>query len=173
LTRFQRASEGSSKSTRCGGDDVIQGSGVRLQNRRRHLVMFRYGAMHPEYYRPLFGRKIRPSDGALHALNAHIGPVNHLRHNNRMVSRKSAGAETGRRRPANLFLHQVSDRMNVHSRAARVSKRSPNRSESCGRELVTVDQCPAMCVDVSVCGRKRPPWGRIVRLRPQAVVELQ
>ena len=41
--------------------------------------MFRYGAMHAEYYRHLFCRTIRPAHGALHALNAHIGPVNHLR----------------------------------------------------------------------------------------------
>jgi hypothetical protein len=105
LTRFQRASEGSRQSTRRGGDNVIQGSGVRLQNRRRHFVVFRYGAMHAEYYRPLFGRKIRPAYGALYALNAHIGPVNHLRHNDRIVSRKSAHGDTGRLLKANLLLH--------------------------------------------------------------------
>ena len=66
---------------------------MRLQDRQRHLVMLRYGAMHSEYYGPLFGRKISPAHGALHPLNTHFGPVNHLRHNDRMVSRKSAHVE--------------------------------------------------------------------------------
>ena len=89
MTRLQRASKGSSQSTGRGGDNVIQGSGVRLQDRRRHLVMLRYGAMHSEYYGPLFGWKVRPAHRALNALYAHIGTVNHLRHNDRMVSRKN------------------------------------------------------------------------------------
>jgi hypothetical protein len=50
LTRLQRASEGSSQSTRRRGDNVIQGCGVGLQDRRRNLVMLCYGAMHSEYY---------------------------------------------------------------------------------------------------------------------------
>jgi hypothetical protein len=87
LTRLQRASKGSSQSTRRGSDNVIQGCGVRLQNRRGHLVMLRYGAVHSEYDRLLFGRKIGPAHGALHALNAYLRPVNHLIHNDRMVSR--------------------------------------------------------------------------------------
>ena len=81
MTRLQRASEGSRQSTRGGGDNVIQSSGVRLQERRRNLVMLRYGAMHSEYYGLLFGRKIRSAHGALHALNAHMGPTNNVRHN--------------------------------------------------------------------------------------------
>ena len=101
MTRLQRASKGSSQSTGRGGDNVIQGSGVRLQDRRRHLVMLRYGAMHSEYYGPLFGWKVRPAHRALNALYAHIGTVNHLRHNDRMVSRKNTHGDTGRpnRRP--------------------------------------------------------------------------
>lgn len=90
LTRLQRASEGSSQSTRRSGDNVIQGCSVGLQDRRRNLVMLRHGAMYSEYYGYLFGRKIRPAQRALYALNAHMGPVNHLRHDDRMVSRKSA-----------------------------------------------------------------------------------
>jgi len=89
LTRLQRASEGSSQSTCRSGDNIIQGSGVRLQDRRRKLVMLRYGDVHSEYDGLLFGRKISPAHGALHALDAHMGPVNHLRHNDRMVSRRS------------------------------------------------------------------------------------
>ncbi len=80
MTRLQRASEGSSQSTRRGGNNVIQSCGVRLQNPGRNLIMLRYSAMHSEYYGLLFGRKISSTDGALHALNAHIGPVNHVRH---------------------------------------------------------------------------------------------
>ena len=104
MTRLQRASEGSGQSTRRGGDNVIQGSGVRLQDRRRDLVVLRHGAMHSEYYGLLFGRKISPAHGALHSFNAHIGPVNHLRHNDQMVSRKSPHVDTGRPLRANLFL---------------------------------------------------------------------
>jgi hypothetical protein len=63
LTRLQRASEGSSQSTSRGGDNVIQGTGVRLQDGRRNLVMLRYGAMHSEYHGLLFGRKIGPAHG--------------------------------------------------------------------------------------------------------------
>ena len=51
LTRLQRASEGSGQSTRRGSDNVIQGSGVRFQNRGRNLVVLRHRAMHSEYDR--------------------------------------------------------------------------------------------------------------------------
>ena len=80
MTRFQRASEGSGQSTRRGGDNVIQGSGVRLQDRRWNLVVLRHGAMYSEYYWCWFRRKIRPAHRALHALNAHMRPINNVRH---------------------------------------------------------------------------------------------
>jgi hypothetical protein len=54
--------------------------------------MVRYSAMHSEYYGLLFGRKIRPADRSFHALNAHMGPVNHLRHDDQRVSRRSPTA---------------------------------------------------------------------------------
>jgi len=88
LTRLQRASKGSSKSTRCRGDNVIQRRGVRLQHGRRDFVVLRDGAMHAEYYRFFFLRKVRSAHRALHALDAHMRSVNHVGHNGRMVPRK-------------------------------------------------------------------------------------
>ena len=92
MTRHQRASKGSSQSTGGGGDNVIQGSGVRLQDRRWNLVVLRHGAMRPEYYGLGFRRKMRSAHRALNALNAHVRTVNHLGHNDRMVARKGASA---------------------------------------------------------------------------------
>ena len=60
---------------------------MRLEYRRRNLVMLGYRAMHSEYYRLLFGRKVGSADRPFYALNAHMGAVNYLRHNVRMVSR--------------------------------------------------------------------------------------
>jgi hypothetical protein len=54
---------------------------VGLQYRRWNLVVLRYGAMHPEYYRLMFCRKIRSAHGALYTLNAHMGPINYVGHN--------------------------------------------------------------------------------------------
>ena len=88
MTRFQRASERSGQSTRRSGDNVIQGSGVRLQDRWRNLIVLRDGAMYSEDNGLLLCRKIRPAHRPLYTLNAYMGPVNHLRHE-RIVSRKS------------------------------------------------------------------------------------
>ena len=80
--------------------------------------MLRYGAMHAEYYGLLFGRKIRPAHGALHVLDAHMGPVNHLRHDDRIVSRRSENGDIiGRpRRPlrSNFFCAGVTNPRHVH-----------------------------------------------------------
>jgi len=92
LTRLQRASEGSGESTRCGGNNVIQGSGVGLQDCGWNLVVLSHRAMHAEYYGLGFRRKIRSAHGALNALNAHVRTINHLGHNDRMVARKGASA---------------------------------------------------------------------------------
>jgi hypothetical protein len=88
VTRLQRASEGSGESTGCSSDNVIERSSVRLQDLRRHLVVFRHGAMHAEYHRLLFLREIRSAYRALHPLNADMRSVNHGGHDGRMVSRK-------------------------------------------------------------------------------------
>jgi len=106
VTRLQRASEGSGQSTRRGGDNVIQGSGVRFQDRWRNLVVLRHGAMHSKYYRLLFGRKIRSTYRALHALNAYMRSVNHVGHDCRIVSRKGArraDGDTGKPLRADIF----------------------------------------------------------------------
>jgi hypothetical protein len=95
VTRLQRASEGSGESTGCRGDNVIQGSSVRLQDRRWDLVVLGYSAMHAEYYRLLLLREIRSAHRALHALNAYMRSVNHVRHNGRMVSRISFPGSAG------------------------------------------------------------------------------
>jgi hypothetical protein len=95
MTRLQRASEGSGESTGCRCDNVIQRSSVRLQDCRWHLVVFRHSAMHAEYYRLLLLREIRSAHRALHALNAYMRSVNHVRHNGRMVSRISFPGSAG------------------------------------------------------------------------------
>ena len=79
LTRLQRASKGSGQSTRGGGDNVIQGGGVRIEHVGRNLVMFRNRAVHSEDYGLLFGRQIRPADGTLDALDPHVRAVDHFR----------------------------------------------------------------------------------------------
>jgi hypothetical protein len=86
LTRLQRASEGSGQSTRRGRDNIIQGSRMRFQNRGRNLVVLRHSPVYSEYDRLLFRWKIRSSHRALHALDAHKGPVNHIGHYGRIVS---------------------------------------------------------------------------------------
>jgi hypothetical protein len=45
---------------------------MRLQDCRRNLVVLRYGAMHSEYDRLLFGRKKRPAHSASHTFNSHM-----------------------------------------------------------------------------------------------------
>jgi len=80
LTRLQRASEGSRKSTRSGRYNIVQGGSVRLQDRLRNLVMLRNGAVHSEQDRLIFRRKIRSAHRALHALDANMRPINHFGH---------------------------------------------------------------------------------------------
>jgi hypothetical protein len=85
LTRLQRAPEGSDQSTRRSRDDVIQRRGVRFQDGRRNLVVLCHGAMRPKQDGLLFRRKISSAQRTLHALDAHIGPVNDVGHYCRMV----------------------------------------------------------------------------------------
>ena len=85
LTRLQRAPEGSDQSTRRGCDNVIERRGMGLQDRRRNLVMLRYGAVRSEQDGFLFRRKISFAQRTLHTHNAHIGPVNDVGHYCRMV----------------------------------------------------------------------------------------
>ena len=53
---------------------------MRLQNLPRDFVVLRHGAVHAEYYRLFFRRKKCSAYRALHALNADMRPVNHVRH---------------------------------------------------------------------------------------------
>src|SRR5271168_5500175 len=70
VTRLQRASKGAGQSNRSRGDNVVQGRGMGLEDRRRNLVMLRHCPMHSEDYRLRFGREIRPANGSLHAFNS-------------------------------------------------------------------------------------------------------
>jgi hypothetical protein len=85
LTRLQRASESSSKSTRSGRYNIVQGSRVRIQYRRGNLVVLSDSAVHSEQDRLIFRRKIRSAQRALNALDANMGPVNHFGHYFRIV----------------------------------------------------------------------------------------
>lgn len=59
---------------------------MRFQNCGRNLVVLRHRAVYSEYDRLLFRWKVRSSHRALHALDAHMGPVNHIGHYGRIVS---------------------------------------------------------------------------------------
>ena len=58
-----------------------------FQNFRRDFVMLGDSAMHSEYYGLLLCRKIRFTRRALQTLNTRMGPVNHVGHDCRMISR--------------------------------------------------------------------------------------
>ena len=89
MARLQRASEGSSKSTRSSSNNIIQGSSVRFQNGFGNLVVLSYGAVDSEDDRLVFLRKIRSTHRALHSLNTHMRPVNYFGHYCWIVSRKA------------------------------------------------------------------------------------
>lgn len=57
LTRLQRASKGSCKSTGGRGDDIIEGGRMRLQDRRRDLIMLRDRSVDAEDHRQCFRGK--------------------------------------------------------------------------------------------------------------------
>ena len=80
LTRLQRASEGSRKSTCRGRDDVIERGRLRFRNRRRHLIMLRDGAVYPENHRVCFSRQIGPTNRAFDTFNSDLGTVDHFGH---------------------------------------------------------------------------------------------
>jgi hypothetical protein len=73
LTRLQRASEGSGKSTRSGGDN--QSRSVRFEYRRRNLVMFRYRAVHTENHGRGFGRKPGSANRSPDAFDSNLGTI--------------------------------------------------------------------------------------------------
>jgi hypothetical protein len=72
LTRLQRASKGSRKSTGRCGDNVVQGCGMRFQQARWNFVLFSHGTVNSEDHWLRLGRQICSADWALHALNAYM-----------------------------------------------------------------------------------------------------
>ena len=80
LTRLQRASKGSRKSTGRRGDNVVQGCGMRFQHVRWNFVMFRHRAMNSEDHWLLLGRQVCSADRAPHAFDTYIRSISHIRH---------------------------------------------------------------------------------------------
>jgi len=95
LTRFQRASKGSRKSTGGRGDNVIQRRSVGLQNGGRHFIVQSDSAVDPEGHGLGFGRQIGPTDRTLYPFNADFGTIDDFRHLNsphaRIAGRTFAG----------------------------------------------------------------------------------
>jgi len=89
LTRLQRASKGSRKSTGRCGDNVVQRCGMRFQHVRWYFVMFRHRAMNSEDHWLLLGRQVCFADRALHAFDAYMRSISHVRHDCGIVSRYS------------------------------------------------------------------------------------
>ena len=80
LTRFQRASKGSRKSTGRGGDDVIESGRVRLDRSRRNFVVLRHRSVRSEDHRFALRGKIRAPDGTPDTFDAYFGPVDDFGH---------------------------------------------------------------------------------------------
>jgi hypothetical protein len=80
LTRFQRAPEGSSQSTRSRGDNVIERGRMRFEDLRWHFVVLRYCAVYSEENRRLFRRQPCAPEGAFHTLDPHTRHVRWIRH---------------------------------------------------------------------------------------------
>src|ERR1051326_3001854 len=80
VTRFQRASEGASKSTSGRRDDVIERRGVRFQNVRRNLVVFRDSTMDSEYHRRCLCRYICSSTWSLNPFDSNFGTIDNPGH---------------------------------------------------------------------------------------------
>jgi hypothetical protein len=89
LTRFQRASKGSRKSTGCCGDNVVQGCGMRFQHIRWNFVMFGHRAMNSEDHWLLLRRQVCSADRALHAFDTYMRSISHVMHDCGIVSRYS------------------------------------------------------------------------------------
>jgi hypothetical protein len=75
LTRLQRASVGSGKSTGGRGDNIIQSRSVRFQYRRRNLVMFRDRAMHTENHGLGFSGKPGSANRSFDAFDSNLGTI--------------------------------------------------------------------------------------------------
>ena len=80
LTRFQRASEGSSESTSGGRDDVVERRRMRIEFVRRNLVVLRDCAVNPEEYWLGFSGKPSAAQGTLDPFDTNFGSVSDIWH---------------------------------------------------------------------------------------------
>jgi hypothetical protein len=77
LTRLQRASKGSRKST-CGGrDNIIKRRGVRFRDCGRNPVVLGNRAVDSENDRLRFRREIRFTHRSFHTLDSDLGTINY------------------------------------------------------------------------------------------------
>jgi hypothetical protein len=80
VARLQRASEGPCQSTGGGCDDVVKCGGMRLEGPRDNFVVLGYGSVDAEDNRLRLTREIGSTDGALDALDPHLGAVHDTGH---------------------------------------------------------------------------------------------
>jgi hypothetical protein len=80
LTRLQRASKGSRKSTCGGGDNVIKRRGAGFRDCGRNPVVLGDRAVDSENDRLRLGREIRFTHRPFHTLYSDLGTINYVGH---------------------------------------------------------------------------------------------
>jgi len=75
LARLQRATKGPGQSTGRRGDDVVEGSGLRVVLAGGRVVVLSHLVMDAEEHRLPLGWKVRPPERTLHPLDPHLGDV--------------------------------------------------------------------------------------------------
>jgi len=80
LTRLQRASKGSGKSTGSRSNNVVEGCGVRFEHRPGHLVVFGDRSVDAEDHGRGLRGEIRSAHGSFHSLDSDFGTVDYFRH---------------------------------------------------------------------------------------------
>jgi hypothetical protein len=80
LTRLQRASQGSRKSTGCCRDNVVKGGSVGFEHVRWNFIMFCNCAVYPEDHWLRLGGQVSSADWTFHALDANVGTIHDFRH---------------------------------------------------------------------------------------------
>jgi hypothetical protein len=75
LARLQRAAKGTSQSTGGGGDDVVEGGGLRLIGAGSGLLMLGYFVMDPKHHWLAPRRKIGAPKRALNPFDSNLGGV--------------------------------------------------------------------------------------------------
>jgi hypothetical protein len=78
LTRLQRASIGSGKSTGCSGHNIVESRRMWLKNCRRDLIMFRYRSVHAENHRRCLGGEPGAPNRAFDTFDSNLGTINDL-----------------------------------------------------------------------------------------------